>query len=325
MPPAGLGEVLDAIHAAAGEQLRRGNGASERVDEPPVLGQRGIGRGKRTGHHRTGGQHAALPRESLHLPANGRGAAQALDRHGRIGCRRIGLLHVALGLGEHRGHGQVAERRGWQPSEQAGIVGQNAHGQRPRRGQFERHEPANALLHVRRHCGIAAEQDQRVCPKRFECDRDSARHPLVPQRSQPPGRNLPGLMRLGHARHQQGEWLRVARNVAVVVPGDDLRSLHAPPGDHHPRPRRLQHDRLNLGIARLRRRRKPPRGPPGFEQLQLQVHRERCCRAGPRLVIVAVDPPGRREQNASRARRHGCQRSQAEALRIDRQPLSTDA
>ena len=165
MPPAGLGEVLDAIHAAAGEQLRRGNGASERVDEPPVLGQRGVGRGKRTGHHRTGGQHAAFPRESLHLPSNGRGAAQALDRHGRIACRRIGLLHVTLGLGEHRGHGQVAERRGWQPSEQAGIVGQNAHGQRPRRGQFERHELANALLHVRRHCGIAAEQDQRVCPK----------------------------------------------------------------------------------------------------------------------------------------------------------------
>ena len=236
--------------------------------------ERGVGRGEWTGHHRTGGQHAAFPGESLHLPTDGGGTPQPFDRDSGIGYRRLGLLHISLGLSEHRGHREVSKRRGREPSEQGGIVGQHPRGQGPRRGQFERHESANAFLHVRRHRRITAEQHQRVGAERFERERDSARHPFVPQRTQASGRHLPGLVRLRHAGHQQRERLCIAGNVTVIMPGHDLRSLHAPPGDHHPRPGRLQHHGLHFRIARLRRRRKPSCSGPGFEQLQLQVHGE---------------------------------------------------
>ena len=85
MTPARCREIFDAFHTAAGQQLRRGRGGGERVNESPVLRERGVGRGERTCHHRTGGKHAAFPGESLHLPTDGGSAAQSFDRHGGIG------------------------------------------------------------------------------------------------------------------------------------------------------------------------------------------------------------------------------------------------
>ncbi len=132
-------------------------------------------------------------------------------------------------------------------------------------------------------------------------------------------------MGLGHTRHQDREGRGGVGHIAVVMAGHDLRSLHAPPGEHDPGPGRLEHGRLHLAVAGLPGGGKATGGRPGFEELEPQIHRLHGHGPGPRLGIAAVDPSRRREENTPRAGGHGGQRRQRQTFRIDRQAVAADA
>ena len=151
-------------------------------------------------------------------------------------------------------------------------------------------------------------------------------HPLLPQWLEPARRDLPGLMRLRHAGHEDRERRFVGRDVAPrIAAGDDLRALHAPPGHHHPRAGRLHHECLHLIAAGLRLGGEPSGRTPWLEYLEPQVHLPGRGGAGPCLAVVAVEPAGRCEEDAAgagRQRREGCKR---EALALDGEAAAADA
>ena len=179
---------------------------------------------------------------------------------------------------------------------------------------------------MRGHGWFTAEEDDRVRHEVVERHRHAAGHPLLPEGLQAAGSHPPGLMGLGHSGHQDRERRLVGRQVAAgIAAGHDLRALHAPPDHHHPGPRGLHHEGLHLVAAGLRLCREPAGGAPRFQHLQPEIHLPRGRRAGPRLAIVAVEPPGGGEEDAPRARRHGGEGGEGEALAVNGQPPPADA
>ena len=292
MPPAGAGEILNPLHAAADEELLARRGGSEGLDKPPMLDERGIGGGERPGHHRAGGDHPLLPHEPLQLAGDRGSPIVAGNRRGGIGGRHpVGREAVLLRRGDHLRPRQSPECQGGNAGEEIGGIGDQQAGPLARSSERGGRLLAEALLDMGGDGRVAGDEDERRGTERIEDDRHAACHASVPQRSQPPGRHLPRLMGLGDAVHEERYRGRLGRQVALIMAGDDLPPLDVPPGHDHPRPRRLEDHAADLGVARRGGRGEPPRRPPRLEDPQPEVHRADSRRADPRLVVVAVDAP----------------------------------
>ena len=325
MPPPGAGELLDPLHAAADEEFLARRGGGEGLDEPPVFDERGIGGGEWPGDHRAGGHHALLPDESLHLAGDRRRPFVAGDRRRGIGARQaVGREAVLLRRGDHGRPGEPAERQGGNTGEEFDGIGEEQSRAFARGGEGGGRLLAEALLDMGGDGRIAGDEDERRRPERIEDDRHAAGHAPVPQRAEAPRRHLPGLMGFGDAVHEERHGGRLGRHVAVVMAGDDLPPLDVSPRQHHPRSGGFEDHAADLGIARRGGRGKPPRRPPRLENAEAEVHRADGRSPDPRLVVVAIDPPRRGEEDAPGAGGHRRQARKREALRIDRQPTAAD-